>query len=105
MRAGKLDRVITLERSTYVSDGHGGEDLVWAKLGNVRAQIVQANTEEFVRSYGIVQDELVIFRIRHYPTLDTADRVRFAGQVYNINQVAQIGRERGMELRCVRGPE
>jgi SPP1 family predicted phage head-tail adaptor len=103
MRAGKLDRVITIERYTYSgSDQHGSPIEDWVGVADMRAQIVQASTEEFVRNYGIVADEVVIFRIRHFSNLNTTDRISFAGHQYNIKQIVPIGRERGLELRCVR---
>lgn len=106
MRAGKLDRVIVIQRFMVVGDdGMGNETLDWADLVTLRAQIVTASTEEFIRSYGIVTDNVVIFRTRYYGTLDPADRIRFDGRLFDIKETTLIGRNRGLELRCVRMDE
>ncbi|WKT91471.1 phage head closure protein [Brucella anthropi] len=103
MRAGKLDRVIAILRYTVIGDdGMGNETLGWADLVTLRAQIVTASTEEFIRSYGIANDAVMIFRTRYYPSIDPADRIRFDGRLYDIKEVTLIGRNRGLEMRCVR---
>lgn len=103
MRAGKLDRVIVIQRYTVIGDdGMGNEIHGWGDLVTLRAQIVTASTEEFFRSYGIANDYVVIFRTRYYPSIDPADRIRFDGRHFDINEVTLIGRNRGLEIRCVR---
>ncbi|MBA8844382.1 SPP1 family predicted phage head-tail adaptor [Ochrobactrum sp. RH1CCR137] len=103
MRAGKLDRVIVIQRHMVIGDdGMGNEILGWGDLVTLRAQIVTASTEEFIRSYGIANDAVMIFRTRYYPSIDPADRIRFDGRLYDIKEVTLIGRNRGLELRCVR---
>lgn len=103
MRAGKLDRVIVIQRYTVIGDdGMGNEIHGWGDLVTLRAQIVTASTEEFIRSYGIANDYVVIFRTRYYPSIDPADRIRFDGRHFDINEVTLIGRNRGLEMRCVR---
>lgn len=103
MRAGKLDRVIVIQRYMVVGDdGMGNETLDWGDIVTLRAQIVTASTEEFVRNYGIVNDAVMIFRTRYYPSIDPADRIRFDGNLYDIKETTLIGRNRGLELRCVR---
>lgn len=103
MRAGKLDRVIVIQRYTVIGDdGMGNEIHGWGDLVTLRAQIVTASTEEFFRSYGIANDYVVIFRTHYYPSIDPADRIRFDGRHFDINEVTLIGRNRGLEIRCVR---
>ncbi len=103
MRAGKLDRVIVIQRYTVIGDdGMGNEIQGWGDLVTLRAQIVTASTEEFFRSYGIANDYVVIFRTRYYPSIDPAARIRFDGRNFDIKEVTLIGRNRGLEMRCVR---
>ena len=38
MRAGKLDRLIRIERATLTDDGRGNQTEEWLKLADLRAQ-------------------------------------------------------------------
>lgn len=103
MRAGKLDRRITIERVTYTP---GAEPYLppveaWATHKELPAQIVQASTEEFLRSYGEADETVVIFRTRYVAGITNADRVVYQGRIHNIREVKEIGRRVGMELRTL----
>jgi SPP1 family predicted phage head-tail adaptor len=101
MRAGRLDRSITIQRSTYEVDPAGSPIYTWQDVATVRAEIVQANTEEFIRSYGASDETLVIFRLRYLDGITNADRVIFGGERHDIKDVKEIRRRRGLELRTV----
>jgi SPP1 family predicted phage head-tail adaptor len=101
MRAGNLDRSITIERSTYVQDEWGTPIYTWSELASLRAQIIQSSTEEFIRNYGASDETVIIFRTRFFPGVVNADRIIFEGGEYNIKEVKEIGRRKGMDLRCV----
>lgn len=102
MRAGKLDRVISIDAYTEgVPDEYGNSVPVWVAFATVRAQIVQASTEEFLRSYGETAETAIIFRTRFMEGVTTAHRVVYEGRNFNIREVKEIGRREGLELRCV----
>lgn len=100
MRAGKLDREITLQSVTYVSDGGGGRIETWTDFAKLRAQLVQASTEEYLRGYGETASLAVIFRTRWLAGVKLSMRVVYEGKNLNIREVKEIGRQRGLELRC-----
>lgn len=102
MRAGKLDQLITIESSTYEIDDMGTPVYTWSKVADMRAQIVQASTEEFMRAYGTSDEDVIIFRTRYIAGVDNSDRIAFAGSFFDIKEIKVIGRNRGLELRCVR---
>lgn len=103
MRAGRLDRSITIQRPDgYTVDPDGTPRPNWTPVATVRAEIVQANTEEFIRSYGASDETLVIFRLRFLDGVTNADRVIFDGDRHNIKEVKEIRRRKGLELRTVR---
>lgn len=102
MRAGQLDKSITLLKFTPTEPNAFGEVIPeWVPLATVRAQIVQATTEEFIRSFGASSEMAIIFRIRWLDGFDTADRVLFNGVDHNIKEIKEIGRRKGLELRTV----
>jgi SPP1 family predicted phage head-tail adaptor len=101
MRGGKLDTTITVQRFTSVIDEGGGSVQTWTDLVTVRAQIIQASTEEFIRSYGASDDTIMIFRTRWIDDIRTADRVMYDGEAFNIKELKPIGRQRGLDIRAV----
>lgn len=104
MRAGKLDRTITLTRpGAWADDGYGnqipGPDVV---LATCRAQVIQASTEEFIRGWGASSETIIIYRTRHIDGVTLADTLRCDGDTFNLLEIKPIGRRRGLELRCKR---
>lgn len=105
MRSGQLTELIRIERSTSSVSDYGTPTTSWARVAEVRAELVQQSTTEFIRNFGATDEELVIFRARFVEGVNNADRVIWKGEAFNIKQVAPIGRREGLELRCVRTPE
>lgn len=101
MRAGKLDKTITIERHAVTVDHYGTQTEGWSVIATVRAQLVQSTTEEFMRSFGSTGETAVIFRIRHRDGLKAADRVTTQGQTYDVKELKELGRREGLELRCL----
>lgn len=102
MRAGALQHIITIEREAETVAPSGAVSKTWAPLATVRAERVQQNAAEFLAAFGEGEKGAAIWRIRYLPGLTTADRVTHAGIVYDLKEVAEIGRNHGLELRGVR---
>ncbi len=101
MRAGKLDKVITIEAyATGTPDELGVSTPGWSEWATVRADLLQSSTEEYLRGYGEGAETTVIFRTRWLDGVTTAHRVTYAGAFYNIKETKEIGRRVGLELRC-----
>jgi SPP1 family predicted phage head-tail adaptor len=101
MRAGKLDRKILVERSTETVDDFGTVTHQWMTLYPLRAELIEQSAQEFMRNYGASSETTVIFRTRFVLGVTVADRVTYDGREYDIKEVKEIGRRRGLELRCV----
>jgi SPP1 family predicted phage head-tail adaptor len=103
MRAGKLDKVIEIETAVAAEpDEYGVVDPAGGTVTTraARAQIIQASTEEYLRGYGEGGNTAIIFRTRFLHGVTTDDRLGYAGRIYNIREVKEIGRRVGLELRC-----
>ncbi len=103
MRAGKLDKVIQIEAVVQAQpDEYGVVDPAGGAVTSrtVRAQVIQASTEEYLRGYGEGENTAIIFRTRFVDGVTTDDRLGYAGRVFNIREVKEIGRRVGLELRC-----
>lgn len=103
MRAGKLDRLIRIERweDNPEPNEYGTVTPAFVKRADVRAEIVQASTDEFIRASGASDDNVIIFRTRFIPGVVNEDRIAYAGEVFDIKEVKPIGRNKGLEIRCV----
>lgn len=101
MRAGKLDRSITVQSFTSTVNEYGTPIETWTDIATVRAQIIQSSTEEFLTN-GATDETVIIFRTRYFAPIGTKSRVLFEGEEYNVREVKEIGRRKGLDLRCER---
>lgn len=100
MRAGKLDRIITIERPTSTVDDFGAVTEIWETITGVRAQLIEASTEEFMRGFGASSESVTVFRVRYMGGVTLADRVIYDGRAFDLKEVKELGRRAGLELRC-----
>lgn len=106
MRAGKLDRIIQIQSFTYGEpDEYGNVTEGWADFVTLRAQIVQMNTEEYLRAFGEISETVIVFRTRFVSGVTTGHRVEYEGRHFNIRETKEIGRGQGLELRCQEVPQ
>ncbi|MGB6119573.1 MAG: phage head closure protein [Mesorhizobium sp.] len=100
MRAGKLDRTITIQRPTETKSGPHVVT-TWTNIATLRGEIVQQSAAEFLTGFGEAENGTVIFRVRYVAGVTTADRISYAGTTYDLKEIVEIGRRRGLELRAV----
>lgn len=99
MRSGKLDQSITIQAFTTADDELGNQIQTWADVATVRAQLLQASTEEFQRGWGTTYEPTYVFRIRWRDGLTLDNRIIHDGVIRPIEEIKEIGRRRGLELR------
>ena len=102
MRAGDLTETITIERASTALDANRAPVETWTLLATVRAGIVTASTEEFMRGRGASSETSIVFRLRFMDDLSLADRVIYCGDAYNIKDTRELGRARGLDIRVER---
>lgn len=101
MKAGKLDRLILLQRSTSTNDDLGSVVQSWAPVATLRAQLIQSSTTEFLQGAGTQGEAVAVFRTRWLDGVMVRDRVLHEGIAHDIKEVKELGRRAGLELRCV----
>jgi SPP1 family predicted phage head-tail adaptor len=100
VRAGNLDRRITIQRFTVIGDdGFGNEIRDWADLATVWAQVTQASGREFFAQAAIQADTKVVFKIRYLPGLTVTDRILYNGVLHDLHEVKELGRREGQEIQ------
>lgn len=100
IKAGKLDRQITIMREAETVAASGAVSKAWAPVATIRAELVQRSADEYLAGFGEADAGGAVFRVRYLAGITTADRVTFEGVTYDIDEVAELGRRRGLELRC-----
>jgi SPP1 family predicted phage head-tail adaptor len=98
MKAGKMDRRLTIERVTVVSGQYGDEE-TWTALRTVWAHKVPVSESEPYVSDERQAERVVTFQIR-YVDVTEQDRVASEDVTYRIVGIREIGRRDGLELRC-----
>lgn len=101
MKAQKLDRAIVIQRSTSALDDMGQEVAAWSDIVSMRVQVIQASTKEFFENAGARGEEVLVFRMRWLSDLSTRDRILFDGVIHEIQEIKELGRRSGLELRTV----
>lgn len=102
MRAGKLDRIITIERATHAIDANGVATSSWSPLVTLRAAIVKNATTEQMRDRGATTEARITFHAWWRPGITVADRVAFDGAHFSIVGLEEIGRRRELEITVER---
>lgn len=101
MRSGKLDRTIKVQSFTSTVNDYGTPIETWTDVATVRAQIIQSSTEEFLTN-GASDETTIIFRTRYFSPIGGTSRIIFESEEYNVREVKEIGRRKGLDLRCER---
>lgn len=105
MRAGDLDRRITIERATIEYSGSGEPIETWNALATVWAKVDQQGGREFFATAQEVSERKVVFRIRWIEGLNVLDRVMLDGAEHDIHEVRRLGRKEGVELHTTAAGE
>lgn len=105
MRAGSLDREITLQRAVVTIADNGAPLETWSDLVTLRAQQIANSLDEENTAAGALDLSTLTLRTRFFDGLLLGDRLLFQGQPYELRDVQEIGRRRGLELTLKRfGP-
>ena len=105
MRAGTLDREITLQHPVSAISFNGTPVIAWSTYATLRAQRIEATTDEYIRGYGASTENIMVFRTRYIDGVTGADQILFEDEPYVIKQIKEIGRRIALEFRAERlGP-
>ena len=98
--AGNLDRRIILKRRTVEKDRYGAEIEAWTEYADTRGERVTNSARDFLRAEGEGSETAAVFRVRWRPDVSLEDQASVDGRDFDIVEIVEIGRKRGLELRC-----
>lgn len=105
MRAGLLNKRITIQRQSLTKNPANGEDVVtWQDVATVWAQFDPVRGREFFTAKQQYAESVAWFRIRHRPGLTQQMRISFQGKVYDIDSIVNTaGMNVGIEIFAKEG--
>lgn len=105
MRAGRLNKLITIEQATETQDATGQAVKSWATYRQVWAAIEPIKSGEHITSQQIVGEATVRIRVRADNGITEKMRVSWNGRIYNIEgpPINISERDREMHLMCSEG--
>jgi len=98
MRAGQLDRRVTLQRRVLTQNSYGEAIETWVDLAVVWAAYRPLRGAERVYAAQTVAEGDIKWLIRCRPGITPIDRLLYKGEVYDITSVIELGRREGYEL-------
>jgi SPP1 family predicted phage head-tail adaptor len=102
MRAGLMDKRITIQTATRTLDAvYGSEVLSWSTFATVWADVNEVNSVERVRNEIRTLTRVTLIQIRYLPELTENMRVLMAdGRILQITSLAEVGRKKGWRMNC-----
>ena len=100
MQAGKLNRVIFIDRPTTTLSENRVPVIAWTNIATLRAEVLQHAVEEAEADNGERDTDNIVFRTRFFTGLKTEDRIRFMGRIYNVKGWTEIGMRSGLEIKA-----
>ena len=101
MRAGRLNRRITIQEPTESQGTTGQAVPSWATYRTVWAEVKQRTGKESFDADQMVAETNTIFKIRYLTGLTRKMRISYGGDYYGIESIAEIGFKEGHEIRAV----
>ncbi len=98
MRAGALDRRITIESQSAGRSATGAEVVTWATVATVSASKRDTKGDERFRAAQREDRVETVWRIRFRDDLDPSMRINYAGVFYELIGIVELGRKDGLDL-------
>jgi SPP1 family predicted phage head-tail adaptor len=98
MRAGRLDRRVTIQSRTLTRNDYGEQIETWADDDTVWGERFDLRGREFFTARQVSADVTTRFRLRYRTGLTVLHRLVCEDVTYDIHQVSEIGRRQGLEI-------
>ncbi len=98
IRAGQLDRQITIQSPTFQKNETGEEETVWNDFATVWAQVKPVTGKEPFMAGQVNTQITTSFVIRRLDGLNEEMEIQYNGQHYNIEHLAEINRNEGQRI-------
>jgi SPP1 family predicted phage head-tail adaptor len=98
IQIGKMDKLITLESKTTAANAIGEMIETWSTLAEVWAEETPIGGSESFRANRPLSALTSKFSIWYRDDVGPKERINYAGRVWNISQVRELGRREALEI-------
>jgi SPP1 family predicted phage head-tail adaptor len=102
VRAGALDRRITIETNSPTVSASGHRAAGWSTFATIWASKRDVRGDERFRAAQIEDRVETVWRIRFRTDLDPTMRILYRGDYYEIKGIVELGRRDALELLTAR---
>lgn len=104
MRAGDLNKRVTIERRATTQDTFGGQDATWSTVAVVWAGIQPMTGRELFAAQSVESEVTTQIVMRYQAGITAKMRVNYSGRLFNIHAVLDENeRHRELTLLCSEG--
>ncbi len=100
MRAGRLDRRVTIRSRTTAADAQGQQIETWSDVDTVWASKRDLRGREYFAAQSMNADVTTVFEMRYRADVTVLHRLVCEGLTYDIQDVSEIGRRQGLQVIC-----
>ena len=98
IKAGELDRIVTLLEMTSTEDDVGDQIDLWTVVAEVRAAKKALSSRDVMRTQGVVNAPQGKFVIRWRDGVTTKQRIIYDEQQFDIESIEELGRKQGLVI-------
>lgn len=106
VRAGKFDKVITLQRQSNAKSNYGAVKREWQDVATLRASIEPISGREYFSGAFQIGESITRIRVRYRPDLviDRKMRIKYGERIFSIYDVIDFHeRHEELQLMCKEG--
>jgi SPP1 family predicted phage head-tail adaptor len=104
VRAGPLDRRLTIRQSVTADDGRGGQTLTWTDVATVWASVEGLSTREFLQAGALQNASTHIVQMRYRDDVTIKHRLYWPlrSKTFEILSFRETERrDAGLEMECI----
>lgn len=98
MKAGALDRRITIQNRVETQNSFGEAEITYEDMTSVWAEVRPLTGREYFSAAQYVPEAKLKIRIRYRAGITEKQRIIYQGETYDIGYIAELGRREGLEL-------
>ena len=98
MRAGDMERRVTIQSRTLTRNDYGEQIETWADVATVWGERIDLRGREFFAARQLSAEISTRFRLRYRTDITVLHRLVCESVTYDIHQVSQLGRHGGLEI-------
>lgn len=99
MNAGRLNEIITIQRTTVSKDEYGANKIQWNDVITTRADVQFESGSRTTENNEIIHTYSKVFTIRVYHQVDEKDRILWNGKYYRILSIEKDKDRQNLTIR------